>query len=163
MTANERVRELIEQLGLEPHPEGGSFRQVYRSPRLVIAGSPPEPRAALTTIYFLLTAGQHSAWHRVAADEVWHFYEGEPLEQFVLSDFNAQPVRQVLGPAGPDASPVAVVPGGAWQASRSLGAYTLMGCTVAPGFEYSDLTLLRNLPRETGAFRRRFPDLAQLL
>jgi predicted cupin superfamily sugar epimerase len=58
---------------------------------------------------------------------------------------------------------VAVVPGGAWQASRSLGAYTLMGCTVAPGFEYSDLTLLRNLPRETGAFRRRFPDLAQLL
>ena len=158
-----RVRDLIEFLRLEPHPEGGWFRQMYRSPRSVAAGQPPELRAAVTTIYFLLGAGQHSAWHQVGADEVWHFYEGALLEQWVLPDVESVPERRTLGPVGLESTPVAVVPAGAWQASRTLGAYTLAGCTVAPGFEYQDFKLLRDLPEELETFRRRFPGLVYLL
>jgi uncharacterized protein len=130
-----RALELIELLGLSPHPEGGYFREVFRSTELVVPADHREARSALTTIYFLLPAGAYSRWHRVLSDEVWHFYEGAPLE--LLCD----DARWILGPVGPNQSPVQIVPAGAWQAARSLGEYTLVGCTVSPGFDFADFTL----------------------
>ena len=115
---------LIELLDLKPHPEGGHFRETFRD------GNPG--RAYSTAIYFLLRAGEESRWHRVDAAEVWHFYRGAPLElcidkqAYILgSDIDAAQAPQI------------VVPAGAWQAARSLGDYTLVGCTVAPGFEFN--------------------------
>jgi len=144
-----RAAELIETLGLQPHPEGGCFAEVYRSASTVTPDDDRYVRAALTTIYFLLVEGQISAWHRVRSDEVWHFYEGEPLVLTWADADGANAVTQILGPVdtgrcvcGTDRSPVAVVPAGCWQQARPLGAYTLVGCTVAPGFEYEDFELV---------------------
>jgi predicted cupin superfamily sugar epimerase len=124
---------LIARLGLKPHPEGGHFRETFRD-----CGSPPvgrdanAGRAFSTAIYFLLKAGEISRWHRVDAAEAWHFYRGAPLELRVGKSV------QILGPAiEKGEQPQLIVPPGAWQAARSLGDYTLVGCTVAPGFENS--------------------------
>lgn len=115
---------LIQLLDLKPHPEGGHFRETFRD-----GGN---GRAHSTAIYFLLKAGEASRWHRVDAAEVWHFYRGAPLELKIERD------TYILGPdIGEAQVPQLVVPPGAWQAARSLGAYTLVGCTVAPGFEFS--------------------------
>ena len=115
---------LIALLDLKPHPEGGYFKETFRD-----AGP---GRAHSTAIYFLLKAGQASRWHRVDAAEVWHFYRGAPLELKIGRD------TYTLGPDIDEAQvPQLVVPPHAWQAARSLGAYTLVGCTVAPGFEFS--------------------------
>ncbi|MCX6366560.1 MAG: cupin domain-containing protein [Armatimonadetes bacterium] len=130
-----RAQELIETLQLTPHPEGGFFREVFRSAKTVTPSDGRPIRSALTTIYFLLPAGAYSRWHQVLSDEVWHFYEGAPLE--LLCDDE----RWILGPVGERQSPTHTVPAGAWQAARSLGEYTLVGCTVGPGFEFADFSL----------------------
>jgi hypothetical protein len=115
---------LIEALNLKPHPEGGHFRETFRD-----SG---EGRAHSTAIYFLLKAGEVSRWHRVDAAEVWHFYRGAPLELQIGK------AVMVLGPdVEQGQAPQGVVPAGEWQAARSMGDYTLVGCTVAPGFEFS--------------------------
>ncbi len=132
---------LIEQLGLEAHPEGGYFREVFRSAAFVRPDDARGERAALTTICFLLVKGQVSVWHRVRSDEVWHFYEGDPLE-LTWIDVEAKDVgTHRLGPVAEGQAPVAVIPAGFWQAARPLGAYALVGCTVGPGFEYVDWEL----------------------
>lgn len=143
-----RAAELIRTLALQPHPEGGYFAQIYRSASTVTPDDGRGTRRALTTIYFLLVEGQTSAWHRVRSDEVWHFYEGDPLALTWTDVDGACEVTQTLGPvdlasAGGGQVPVAVVPAGCWQTARPLGAYTLVGCTVAPGFEYEDFELSR--------------------
>ncbi len=115
---------LIAQLKLQPHPEGGYFRETFRD-----AG---EGRAHSTAIFFLLKAGQISRWHRVDAAEVWHFYRGAPLELRIGKRL------EILGPEiEKGQQPQLIVPPKEWQAARSLGDYTLVGCTVAPGFEFS--------------------------
>jgi len=115
---------LIQLLDLKPHPEGGYFRETFRDQG--------EGRAHSTAIYFLLKKGQASRWHRVDAAEVWHFYRGAPLELKIGRD------TYVLGANIDEAqAPQVVVPPNAWQAARSLGEYTLVGCTVAPGFEFA--------------------------
>ena len=115
---------LIAQLGLKPHPEGGHFRESFRDTK--------PGRAFSTAILFLLKAGEVSRWHRVDAAEVWHYYRGAPLELTV------EKTRHVLGAAIEQGEmPQILVPAGAWQMARSLGDYTLVGCTVAPGFEFS--------------------------
>ncbi len=160
---SDRAAELIATLGLRPHPEGGHYGEVFRSTVRVRPSDRDVERVALTTIYFLLTAGQHSRWHRVVSDEVWHFYEGDPLELLRL-DAGGDLVRRTrLGPAGSDTRPVAVVPGGSWQAARPLGAYTLVGCTVGPGFEFADFTLLADVPEDAARLRARHPELAELI
>lgn len=123
--------ELVAALGMAPHPEGGWYVETFRD----AAGG---PRGHSTAIYFLLEAGQVSAWHRVRdAVEVWHHHAGAPLELLVSVD-GAAAMRHRLGPDIPAGErPQAVVPAGAWQAARSLGAWTLVGCTVAPGFDFS--------------------------
>ena len=124
MKESDEARDLIARLGLRPHPEGGHFRETFRDTG--------EGRAHSTAIYFLLARGEVSRWHRVDAAEVWHFYRGAPLELKV-----GRAVR-ILGPdVEKGEAPQIVVPAGQWQAARSLGDYTLVGCTVAPGFEFS--------------------------
>jgi uncharacterized protein len=137
-----RAQALIETLQLTPHPEGGFYREVFRSTETVQPSDSRPMRSALTTIYFLLPAGAHSRWHQVLSDEVWHFYEGAPLE--LLCDDQ----RWILGPVipGGEQAPVQIVPAGAWQAARSLGEYTLVGCTVGPGFDFADFSLREGNP-----------------
>jgi hypothetical protein len=121
---------LIALLNLAPHPEGGYFRETFRD------APPGEGRAHSTAIYFLLKAGEISRWHRVDAAEVWHFYRGAPLELRIGRDV------YVLGPNIDEAqAPQIVVPPNAWQAAKSMGDYTLVGCTVAPGFEFTKFEL----------------------
>lgn len=131
----DRAAELIRILRLEPHPEGGWYSEAHRAP--AAAGT----RSAVTSIYFLLTSGQKSRWHRIDADEIWHFYEGAPLELLWSTDLR-RCARVHLGSVEGDHRPMAVVPADAWQAARSTGAYTLVGCTVAPGFEFDRFRLL---------------------
>ena len=137
-----RAAELIRTLGLAPHPEGGYYREIWRSDLDVTPSDARGPRAALTSIYFLLPAGAISRWHRVRSDEIWHHYEGAPLELLLVPPDQLRLKRVRLGALGPDHAPVRCVPASWWQAARSLGAYTLVGCTVAPGFEFSDFELL---------------------
>jgi predicted cupin superfamily sugar epimerase len=119
--------EIITQLGLRPHPEGGHYVETFRAP--------DGPRGASTAIYFLLKAGERSHWHKVVdADELWHYYAGAALELSLSEDGRA--VRRLRLGTDFDLGelPQAVVPRGVWQAARSLGAWTLIGATVAPGF-----------------------------
>ncbi len=127
------AEEVVELLGLVPHPEGGWYRETFRD-----SDSGADIRAASTAIYFLLAAGQTSRWHRVDAAEVWHWYGGAALELALAPDAQTPPCVVRLGPdltAGE--RPQAVVPPGHWQQARSLGPWTLCGCTVAPGFEFA--------------------------
>ena len=141
-----RAAELIRELHLQPHPEGGFFRELYRSSLRVAPDDGRAVRSAMTTIYFLLPRGAHSRWHRVESDEVWHLYEGGPLE-LILAPPGLEEVRRVvLGPALASDGPVYTVPAGWWQAARPIGIYALTGCTVAPGFDFVDFSFLRDAP-----------------
>lgn len=145
-----RARDLIAALELEPHLEGGFYRQLFRSSETV-ARPDGEVRRALTTIYFLLAAGMESRWHRVKSDEVWHHYEGDAVELLTFEPGATDAVRTVLGPLTRGAFPVHVVPAGWWQSARPLGDYSLVGCTVGPGFEFEDFVLLPEGEEPPGA------------
>lgn len=123
-------------LDLKPHPEGGHFRETFRDVRPVETG-----RAASTAIYFLLMAGECSRRHRIDAAEVWHWYAGAPLA-LEIAEAAGKTACVTLGNAlGAGQHPQAVVPAHAWQAARTLGEWTLVGCTVAPGFEFAEFEL----------------------
>ena len=145
-----RADELIASLELQPHPEGGHYRELYRSPQTVRRAD--DERSAVTTIFYLLRDGECSRWHDVASDEVWHFYDGEPLE-LVTYDPDTQAVRSTtLGPPDATSTPVHVVPAGFWQAARPRGGYCLAGCTVAPGFDFADFRFIRDVDGHAPAF-----------
>ena len=128
--------EVIALLGLTPHPEGGAFRETFRDVRAV----DDTGRGASTAIYFLLRVGELSRWHRVDAAEIWHWHAGAPLELRIAEDDGRRDL--VLGPDLRRAErPQGVVPAGAWQQARSLGEWTLVGCTVAPAFEFQHFEL----------------------
>jgi predicted cupin superfamily sugar epimerase len=158
---NPSAASLIRALALVRHPEGGWYRETFRSPRTVIAGG--SERSALTTILYLLADGGHSRWHRVEWDEVWHFHDGEPLELFQLDPDGSGDVCRMLTHAGDGAEPVAVVPARHWQAARSTGGWSLVSCTMGPGFEFSELTLLRDHPAEAAALAARHPAWSTLI
>ncbi|MEX0759347.1 MAG: cupin domain-containing protein, partial [Tistlia sp.] len=126
---------VIRQLGLQPHPEGGHYRETYRH------GDPKGGRGLMTAIYYLLAAGERSHWHRVDAVEMWHWYAGAPLLLTVCADGQEVEAHRL----GPDLlarqRPQAVVPPDAWQAAESLGAWTLVACTVSPAFEFAGFEL----------------------
>ena len=131
---------LISVLGLAPHPEGGHYRETFRDCGPAPAGRDGAGRGHSSAILFLLKADQVSWWHRVDASEVWHFHRGAPLELSIAR--NGVVTRQLLGAAiEKGETPQLVVPAGAWQMARSLGDYTLVGCTVAPGFEFAGFEL----------------------
>ena len=141
-----RALELIRTLKLEPHPEGGFFVRAFQSEALVAPSDSRGPRRALTVIFFLLVEGSVSRWHRLLSDEAWHHGEGSPVELFIAPPEGGAVVRHTLGPLSEASAPLRAVPAGCWQAARSLGAYSLVGCSVGPGFEYDDFTLLSSLP-----------------
>lgn len=127
---------VIRTLGLQPHPEGGHYRETFRDERVVDGG-----RSASTAIYYLLGAGECSEWHRVDAAETWHFYAGAPLV-ITLSPDGRDAAAHRLGPnLGTGERPQLVVPAGCWQTATTLGAWTLLGCTVAPGFDFAGFEL----------------------
>ena len=104
------------------------------------------PRSALSVIYFLLVQDTCSRWHRVLSDEAWHHYEGSPLDIFSAPRLGGAVVRHTLGPLSATSAPLHVVPCGWWQAAQALGPYSLVGCSVGPGFEYDDFALLATIP-----------------
>jgi predicted cupin superfamily sugar epimerase len=127
--------ELIATLGLVEHPEGGYYRETYRSSAAV--ETPRGIRSAFTSILFLLTSDSFSAFHRIASDEAWHFYRGDPIAIEILGGDRSHR-RVELGAGGPWQT---VVPAGAAFASHVLGDYALVGCDVAPGFDFADFEL----------------------
>jgi hypothetical protein len=129
--------DVIRLLDLEPHPEGGHFRETFRDARRIDGG-----RAASTAIYFLLARGERSHWHRLDAVEVWHWHAGAPLIHETATDDASPVMRQRLGPdLATGERPQAIVPAHVWQSAESLGDWTLVGCTMAPGFEFSGFEL----------------------
>ena len=159
----DRPAELIAQLRLIEHPEGGYYSEVFRSAAAVQPEDGRGSRPALTSIYFLLPAGAVSRWHRVWSDEIWHFYEGAPLDLWLLPPEGNLPDRRRLGPLDRDSQRTVAVPAGWWQAARSTGEYTLVGCTVGPGFEFQDFTMARDQDQLAATFRRGGGVLADLL
>ena len=148
MTAEDVVR----RLDLKPHPEGGFYRETFRDPRTDASG-----RAVSTAIYYLLGVGDVSEWHRVDAAEVWHFHAGAPLV-ITLSENGHDASAHHLGPdLARGQRPQIVVPAGCWQSATSLGAWTLVGCTVAPGFTFEGFEMAppgwRPMPRPAGGGR----------
>ncbi|MEO0773350.1 MAG: cupin domain-containing protein [Pseudomonadota bacterium] len=125
---------IIDALGLQPHPEGGHFRETWRADG--------EGRAAGTAIYFLLEGGQINRWHKVDAAEIWHFYAGDPLLLRKSETDDGPAERHVLGPdLTSGAQPQVIIPPGWWQRAECTGAYSLVGCTVSPGFEFDHFEL----------------------
>lgn len=133
MSGQPTATEIIAALGLLPHPEGGHYRETFRDPREA------EGRSASSLIYYLLAEGEASHWHRIDAAEIWHWYAGAPLELRI----HTSETRRVV-PGGDvlnDQQPQAAVRTRAWQAARSLGAWTLVGCTVAPAFDFKSFEM----------------------
>ena len=133
---------LIERFGLQPHPEGGYFRETFRAAENVSRlDEPGTARSASTAIYYMLCDGAHSAWHRIRSDEVWHFYAGSSLAVYVI-DPDGDYSELHLGD-GSDEVFQAVVKAGCWFASRVKDGtgFALVGCTVAPGFDFADFEL----------------------
>ncbi len=138
--------QIIELLGLVPHPEGGHFAEVFRAPLQVESPAHPSERAASTAIYFLLKAGELSALHRVRSDELWHHYAGDTLELHEL-DATAHTLHRLGKDLARGERPLVVIPAGRWQAARASSdaqarhGFVLCGCTVAPGFDFADFEL----------------------
>jgi predicted cupin superfamily sugar epimerase len=162
MTPTGRAADLITWLQLQPHPEGGFFREIFRSPDTVAPDDSRGPRNSLTTIHFLLVEGQFSAWHRVASDEVWHLLEGGPLRLHLMPPALDRIEVVDLAPASPTQRPVHTVPAGWWQAAEPLGALALCGATVAPGFDFIDFSFLRADAPADAALTRLAPALQRL-
>ena len=129
---------LIQKYDLAPHPEDGYFKQVYKSANTTMSHSHGQPRSALTHIYFLLLKGEMSRFHRVLHDEVWNHYEGAPLQLIQLHDTTL--TQKTIG--SQEAGYVDIVPAGNYQAAFSTGDYSLVGCTVAPGFDFEDFSFI---------------------
>jgi predicted cupin superfamily sugar epimerase len=129
--------DIIAQFKLQPHPEGGHYRETFRDPRTDANG-----RSVSTAILFLLARGERSHWHRVDAAEIWHHYAGAALLLEIVVDGHRQSVRLGSDIATGEV-PQAIVPALAWQAAHSTGAWTLVGCTVAPGFDFAGFELAK--------------------
>ena len=126
--------DLIRRLELEPHPEGGHFRETFRDVR-------EGGRAFSTAIYFLLKEGEISRWHRIDAAEIWHFYAGAPLALSIGEEVRSAAHHTLGADLACGEQPQIVVPAHHWQSAHTLGDYTLVGCTVAPGFDFSKFEL----------------------
>lgn len=158
-----RAEELIRTLGLQPHPEGGWYREVYRSARRVQPFDARSARSALTVIYFLLVDGAHSRWHRVRSDEAWTWVEGDALELHRIDAALSEASAQMLAAPGDGIDATAVIPAGDWQAARTTGAYTLVTCAVGPGFDFADFTMMSDDAETADEVRRALPDAAGLI
>ncbi len=159
-----RAEELIRRLDLAPHPEGGWFRETFRSTLEVDPLDGRPRRAALTGIYFLLTRGQFSRWHRVASDEIWTHVEGDPLRLVTFAPRSGEVEESLLGPFGladgeRDVAPQRVVRAGVWQAAEPLGGFACGACFVGPGFDFADFVLLDADPETRASLKELDPSL----
>jgi len=134
VTPRQSAADIIRALALSPHPEGGHYRETFRDPRII------DGRAASTSIYFLLARGERSRWHRIDAVEIWHYYAGAALKLEVVDGAKEEIVRLGADIHGGEV-PQFTVPARAWQAAESSGDWTLVGCTVAPGFSFDGFEL----------------------
>ena len=125
------AQEIIERLALAPHPEGGHYRETWRE------DAPQGERGAGSAIYYLLRSGERSHWHRVDAAEIWHYYAGAALTLSVSVDMGKTEELRLGADLASGERPQAIIPKGAWQSAVSLGAWTLVGCTVSPAFEFA--------------------------
>ncbi|GAB3835643.1 cupin domain-containing protein [Hymenobacter jeollabukensis] len=150
--------DIIRDLQLAPHPEGGYYRETYRSAQ-ALTNSAGQPRSVSTAIYYLLENADKSHLHRIKSDELWFFHQGQPLEIIVLRDNQAQRIVLGLDVAAGEV-PQAVVPAGAWFGARLRhgAGFALVSCTVAPGFDFADFELA-----ERTALTREFPQLQELI
>lgn len=162
-----RASDIIERLKLQPHPEGGYFREVYRSGETVEAAAlPPRfagPRRFSTSIYFLLTGDTFSALHRIASDELWHFYAGHPLDVESIHADGSRATLRLGSHLERDEVFQGVVPACCWFGAALAGPcrasdYSLVGCTVAPGFDFADFEMGRR-----GELLETFPQHAELI
>lgn len=144
MSRNDHPDELISQLALQPHPEGGHYRETYRSAQRVTRPGDDATRSACTAIYYLLRGHEKSTWHRIRSDEMWHFYDGAPLHVHVLLPEGGLALLRLGNPLfHVGAQFQALVPAGAWFAAEcaDAGGHSLVGCTVAPGFEFEEFEI----------------------
>jgi len=154
-----RAGDLVARLGLQPHPEGGHFRETFR------ASAPVDPldgrprRSALTGIYCLYAAGEMSRWHRVESDEVWTHLEGGELRLWTFDPRSREIDSTRVGPLGEGVEPQRVVRAGVWQAAEPLGEYFLGACFVGPGFDFADFRMLDADPAAREALASLAPDL----
>jgi len=158
-----RAAELVRLLQLAPHPEGGFFRELFRSAHAVAPADERAQRTALTSIDFVLLQGQFSAWHKVASDEVWHLLEGGPLRLWLMPPTLDRIDSVELGPVASGRAPRHVVPAHWWQAAEPLGEFAYCGATVGPGFEFADFAFLRDDAAALSALERLQADLRRLL
>ena len=144
---NTRLSQIIEKFELEPHPEGGYFRETYRSTGEIEEKSlGPKfegPRNYSTCIYFLLTSNEFSAFHRIKQDEIWHFYDGSPIRLHVISPSGEYSKHRIGRELALGETPQLVVPAGCWFAAEVVNesAFSLVGCTVSPGFDFRDFEM----------------------
>jgi predicted cupin superfamily sugar epimerase len=156
-----RASELLNTLSMRPHPEGGHYVELYRSARRVEVLERNVERNAITAIYFLLATGEYSRWHRVMSDEMWHYHEGDAIELALFDQGGLCRVR--LGPVSRETRPTVIVPAGTWQTGRTTGAYSLVTCTVGPGFEFADFTLAIDHPEIAAKIANAGPELARFI
>nr|WP_241664479.1 cupin domain-containing protein [Ningiella ruwaisensis] len=142
--SEKRIQQIIRQFNMQPHPEGGYFSEEYRSDSELVSPVNQLARAAVTHIYFLLTQGQVSRWHKVLHDEIWNVYEGDPLRILTLSGKSI--TSRVIGELNTKhrSDFFEVIRGGDYQAAETTGQYTFLGCTVAPGFEFKDFSYIED-------------------
>ena len=160
---NKRAEGLIKTLSLSPHPEGGYYKEVYRSKSQLSSPKNNKIRNALTDVYFLLIAGQISRFHKVIHDEIWNFYEGAPLALVEIQSDTLEISKITLG--GEKRAPKYKhhIKGENWQAAYSTGEYSLVGCTVAPGFDFSDFEFLKDDKNLCAMITGKNPELAQFI
>lgn len=144
MTPETSSDNLISLLSLMPHPEGGHFKETYRSEHRVNRGEDEVSRSASTAIYYLLRGNERSTWHRIRSDEMWHFYDGAPLRIYILEPGGGLSVLRLANPLRHEGTNFqALVPAGRWFAAEceEPEGYSLVGCTVAPGFEFDEFEI----------------------
>jgi uncharacterized protein len=158
---------LIQKLRLAAHPEGGWYREVFRSSDSVVPADARGPRSALTSIYFLLEAGQRSRWHVVTSGEVWVHLQGGPLDLWTWDAPRGEPVRTQLGSLAAGLTPQHVVPAGHWQAAEpannTAASYALVACVVAPGFDFADFSFMQPGSTPASALRAAHPALERFI
>ncbi|MBC7609650.1 MAG: cupin domain-containing protein [Polaromonas sp.] len=170
-----RATQLITQLQLQPHPEGGWYREVFRSKALVQRSDARQLRPALTSIYFLLEADQYSRWHKVMSDEAWVYLEGLPLDLWSWDSSSGQvshvqlgPVKTMIDDSNPNATEAqCVIAAGLWQAAQPQAgpadSFTLVACMVGPGFDFSDFEMMRTDSHEAQQIASIHPRLAHFI
>ncbi|MBF0118840.1 MAG: cupin domain-containing protein [Desulfobacterales bacterium] len=160
---NNRIEILIKNLRLSPHPEGGYYREVFRSEANVLRKENGSERQAITAIYFLLTKGQYSRWHSVHSDEIWSHIEGYPIELSCFDEKQNSINRFRLGTYDFETEPIRVISRGLWQAAKPLGEYSLVGCYVGPGFDFKDFRFAAEYPEISAAIKTHGTYFAELL